>query len=84
MTDDTKADLRLSRRQFVGTAAAGAVAIGALAGASSLSPHIATMPATGGVKVLNASGGANAASTVPLKAQGIPSTWDYSADVVVE
>jgi hypothetical protein len=41
------------------------------------------MPATGGVKVLNASGGANAASTVPLKAQGIPSTWDYSADVVV-
>jgi hypothetical protein len=82
---DAITDKKLSRRQFVGTAAAGAAAIGAVAGAGALIPHVAATPSLTGAKALDLTGGLTAASAVPVKAlpTAIPSNWDYTADVVI-
>ncbi|MGA2199082.1 MAG: FAD-binding protein [Nitrososphaerales archaeon] len=69
-------DSKLSRRQFVGAAAAGAAALGAVAGGKALVPQIATASPTSDSKALDAAG----AKAQPL---GIPSSWDYTADVVI-
>src|SRR5271169_2057306 len=77
MTGESITDKRLSRRQFVGTAAAGAAALGAVAGASSLIPHV-----TAAATSVAATQVPKPAS--PLKAQPtLPSQWDVTADVVV-
>ncbi len=82
MTEERITDKKLSRRQFMGTAAAGAVVLGAVAGAKSLAPNVITA----GAKAPDAAGGVKAASSIALPAQAtvgtIPSSWDYSADVV--
>jgi len=72
LTDGANADKKLSRRQFMGTAAAGAVMLGAVAGAKSLAPHITVAGKKMDIPV-----------AAPALAAGIPSTWDYTADVVV-
>jgi hypothetical protein len=87
LTDEANADTKLSRRQFVGTAAAGAVVLGAVAGATKFAPQVTAA----GAKALNTTGGVEAASPVGLAAQpssgstvwSVPSSWDYTADVVV-
>lgn len=63
----------------MGTAAAGAAALGAAAGAYTFAPHLAAAGKTLAIPV------ASQASSVGAKAQsvGIPSSWDYTADVVV-
>jgi hypothetical protein len=94
LTDEALVDKKLSRRQFMGTAAAGAAALGAVAGATTLLPHVAAIPSEAGVKALDAARGLKTASPVPKPAQalragvtvgsgGITSSWDYSADVVI-
>jgi hypothetical protein len=79
LTDETSADKKLSRRQFMGTAAAGAVVLGAVAGAKSFAPHVMVAGEKVPIPV------AAPAPSVVAKAQsvGIPSSWDYTADVVV-
>jgi hypothetical protein len=79
LTEEKITDKKLSRRQFVGTAAAGAVALGAVAGAKSFAPHVTVAGEKLAIPV------AAKASSVGAKAQGagIPSSWDYTADVVV-
>ncbi|MGA2665950.1 MAG: FAD-dependent oxidoreductase [Nitrososphaerales archaeon] len=87
MTEESFKDKKLSRRQFMGTAAAGAAALGVVAGATTMLPHVAATPA--GAKALAEVEGHKAGSPVALKAQpflvptAVPSTWDYTADVVV-
>ncbi len=70
-------DTKLSRRQFMGTAAAGAAALGAVAGATTLMPHVASMPSAAGLKGLNTAGGLKAE---PVR---VPTNWYKSADVVI-
>jgi hypothetical protein len=83
LTDESITDKKLSRRQFVGTAAAGAVMLGAVAGATSLAPHATTV----GAKARDQADGVKAATPIGAPAQPpigvIPSSWDYTADVVV-
>ena len=74
MTTESK----MSRRQFVGTAAAGAAALGAVAGATTLIPRVAASPTVAGAKAAKDTGTVARAGPVP-----IPSSWDYTADVVV-
>ncbi|MGA2200208.1 MAG: FAD-binding protein [Nitrososphaerales archaeon] len=76
MTKESISDAKLSRRQFMGTAAAGAAALGAVAGASSLVPQVLGAP-TAAAKELNAVNGLKAAP-VP-----VPKTWSQTTDVVV-
>jgi hypothetical protein len=85
LTDESITDKKLSRRQFVGAAAAGAAALGAVAGATTLMPKVAVAPSTAGVKAGDAAGEVKAAAPVAVNAQpsGIPSSWDYTADVVI-
>ena len=75
LTDESITDKKLSRRQFVGTAAAGATALGAVAGATTLVPHVAAASSATGLKALNTAGG--------LKATPVPTNWAQTADVVV-
>jgi succinate dehydrogenase/fumarate reductase flavoprotein subunit len=58
----------ISRRNFIAGTVAGAAALGAVAGATTLLPHVAATPAAAGLKAQPA---------------GIPSGWDYTTDVVV-
>src|SRR5208282_1835442 len=73
----------------MGTAAVGAAAIGAVAGAKSLFPGVGAASLTGDAKELVTRGGMKAASPIPLKelpnalSTVVPSSWDYTADVVV-
>jgi hypothetical protein len=61
----------------MGTAAAGAAALGAVAGAATLMPKVAAAPVAAGAKAL-AGGGVKAQETVQ-----VPSNWSKTADVVV-
>jgi succinate dehydrogenase/fumarate reductase flavoprotein subunit len=73
LTNESITDKKLSRRQFVGTAAAGAVALGAVAGATTFIPHVnaaVAKPAQTGPKT----------TTAP---SSTPTQWDAAADVVV-
>ena len=63
----------------MGTAAAGAAVLGAVAGATTLAPQVGASPASKDRE----SGGAKPAATISRPVTLIPSTWDYSADVVV-
>jgi hypothetical protein len=89
LTEESFKDKRLSRRQFMGTAAVGAAAIGAVAGATTLLPRVGASPSFAGAKEVPAAVGLKAGSFVPVKAQPnpvttvVPSSWDYTADVVV-
>jgi len=76
------AEKKLSRRQFMGTAAAGAASLGVAAAATTLVPHVAPAAPEAPVKEVSARGAKPAA---PLRAgpAPVPSDWDYSADVVV-
>ncbi len=75
----------------MGTAAAGAAALGAVAGATKLIPQAATAPSTTGVKAREEASTTRKAQFVgaPLQAQPtsteswLPASWDYTADVVV-
>jgi len=79
MTTESK----MSRRQFVGTAAAGAAALGAVAGATTLLPKVAATPdASGGLGASPAqvarAGTAARGGPIP-----VPTNWSQTADVVV-
>ncbi|MGA2665313.1 MAG: FAD-binding protein [Nitrososphaerales archaeon] len=78
MTSGEIADKRLSRRQFVGSAAAGAAALGAAAGATALVPKAGAVPTRGG-------GVAGSEYEVAVRGQPVPvpSSWSQTADVVV-
>ncbi|MGA2199912.1 MAG: FAD-binding protein, partial [Nitrososphaerales archaeon] len=78
MTDESITDTKLSRRQFMGTAAAGAAALGAVAGATSLIPSVAAVPLAAGSKAL--AGGGVKAQAVAVQER---SNWSQTADVVV-
>jgi hypothetical protein len=77
---EDKKEGRLSRRQFVGAAAGGAAAVGA---GVLLAPKIASAatPALS-AQALAPLAAANQLQSNPSSA-GIPSSWDYQADVVV-
>ncbi|MGA2200262.1 MAG: FAD-binding protein, partial [Nitrososphaerales archaeon] len=79
MTEEI-ADTKLSRRQFMGTAAAGAAALGAVAGGAALVPKVAGAPfVAGGTSLPGLKAGTVArGGTVP-----VPTIWTYSTDVVV-
>jgi len=77
MTGESIIDKKLSRRQFVGTAAAGAAAIGAVAGATAFVPGAAAAPLPA---VSGKAGGPAAKRAQPM---AIPSSWDGVADVIV-
>jgi succinate dehydrogenase/fumarate reductase flavoprotein subunit len=80
MTDEAITQKKLSRRQFMGTAAAGAVALGAVAGATSLLPRTSAAAATG----TGTAPAAQIAKAQAVMAQpSLPSQWDVAADVVV-
>ena len=85
---------KISRRQFMGTAAAGAAVLGAVAGATTLLPRAAAAPLSAGAPSADSSPGPKAMIGVPRPAQalggstsvsslGITSGWDIVADVVV-
>jgi 3-oxosteroid 1-dehydrogenase len=79
---------KISRRQFVGTAAAGAAALGVVAGATTLIPRVAAAPAVPAAPVAASTpvvAGEKALAGVGAKAQPVvvPSTWSYTADVVI-
>jgi len=88
LTEESIKDKKLSRRQFMGTAAAGAAVLGAAAGATTILPHVAATSSTG-LKELATLGGSKAASALSVRAEPnlattvVPSNWDYTADVVV-
>jgi len=63
----------------MGTAAAGAVVLGAAAGAKSFAPHVTV----GGEKLRIPVASQAAGGVAKAQTAGIPSSWDYSADVVV-
>ena len=63
---EANADRKLSRRQFVGTAAAGAMALGAV----SLAPGVGAARTVAGAAVQD-------------EPTSTPSTWSYTADVVI-
>jgi hypothetical protein len=77
LTDRTIVEKKLSRRQFMGTAAAGAAALGVAAGAASLMPKVEV------ATVRDKEAKAKPEATVSRPVTLIPTTWDYSADVVV-
>ncbi len=89
LTEESIRDTKLSRRQFMGTAAVGAAAIGAVAGAKSLFPAVGATTLAGGAKELIPRVGEKASLAIPRKALPnslttvVPSSWDYTADVVV-
>ncbi|MGA2665361.1 MAG: FAD-binding protein [Nitrososphaerales archaeon] len=78
---------KISRRQFMGTAAAGAVVLGAVAGAKSFAPTITVggekLPIPVATQPRSSGGSRESPMMTPSQTTGIPSTWDYSADVVV-
>ena len=76
MTDKIT-DKRLSRRQFMGTAAAGAAALGVAAGAASFIPSVAATKAP--LEMAHAS----KAEPLPRAQPTLPSQWDVVVDVVV-
>ncbi len=82
MTKESITDTKLSRRQFMGTAAAGAAALGAVAGASALVPKVSAAPfSAGGLEgspAVAKSGAAYRGGRVPM-----PTSWTFSSDVVV-
>src|SRR5208282_286383 len=84
LADERITDKKLSRRQFMGTAAAGAAVLGAVAGATRLVPKVAagSIGTTGSVGDLPA---ARRLSEATIKAAPVlvPSKWSNSADVVV-
>jgi len=69
-------DMKFSRRTFVGTAAAGAAALGAVAGATTMIPKAMAAPVGAGAKAL--AGGAAKAQPVE-----VPTNWSVTADVVI-
>ena len=75
-------DKKLSRRQFVGTAAGSAAALGA---GAILAPAFAS--AAGATPARPAEAGATANSLQPASAataqSNVPTSWDYQADVIV-
>src|SRR5208283_4879943 len=77
-------DLKLSRRSFLGSAALGAAAIGGTAlVASALTPKaVAASTGAGSARGASASGGALATGRSAASAP-IPSSWQYTADVVI-
>jgi len=89
LTEESIKDTKLSRRQFMGTAAAGAAALGVVAGAATMIPHVAATPSSAVLQELATPAGRRAGPAIPLKAQpnlvptAVPSSWDYTADVVV-
>jgi hypothetical protein len=89
LTEESIKDTKLSRRQFMGTAAVGAAAIGAVAGAKSLFPAGGAAKLAGEARELVTRGGMKEASPIPRAAlpnaltTAVPSSYDYTADVVV-
>ena len=79
MVEESIADKKLSRRQFVGTAAAGAAALSAGAILSpklpSASPAAPASPKASEAAVLD--------QPTADQPYGTPSSWDYQADVVI-
>ncbi|MGA2199919.1 MAG: FAD-binding protein, partial [Nitrososphaerales archaeon] len=75
---DAITDVKLSRRQFVGTAAAGAAALGAVAGATTLIPKVGAVPTNEG-----GPGRGKAATAVRGGPIPVPQNWSQTADVVV-
>ena len=77
LTDERMVDKKLSRRQFMGTAAAGAAAMGVVAGATTFVPSVAAQ--------VPARTGALAGASAGVKAQPVPvpTNWSRSADVVI-
>ncbi len=77
-------DVKLSRRSFLGSAAIGAAAIGGTAlVASALTPKaVAASTGGGSARGASASGGALATGRNAAPAP-VPSSWQYSADVVI-
>jgi hypothetical protein len=73
-------DTKLSRRRFVGTAAAGAAALGAVAGASALVPSVGAVPAKAELDGRRVGRSSTAKKGGPIP---VPSNWSQSADVVV-
>ena len=67
----------------MGSAAAGAVALGAVAGATSLVPKVLAVSAGAGERALAAVGAKAQPSNTSGGPMGLPSSWDYFADVVV-
>jgi hypothetical protein len=76
LTEESTTDKKLSRRQFVGTAAAGAAVLGASA---LIMPKLsAGVPGALPAASKNATSGAEAQPV-----EGVPTNWDYTADVVI-
>src|ERR1035441_3984230 len=76
MTEESITSKNLSRRQFVGTFAAGAAVLGAAAGAKGFIPSVSGAPVTTPSKAIAAR--ASEAQPTP-----VPSNWSQTADVVV-
>ncbi|MGA2664731.1 MAG: FAD-binding protein, partial [Nitrososphaerales archaeon] len=78
MAVDGIAEKRLSRRQFVGSAAAGAAALGAVAGATALIPKVSGVPTSADALPAGKAGAAVGGQPIP-----VPTDWAQMADVVV-
>jgi succinate dehydrogenase/fumarate reductase flavoprotein subunit len=74
---------KMSRRQFVGTAAAGAAALGAVAGVTTLMPKAAAAPVAAGATGRRLSPAVRASAVKRGGPIPVPSNWSMSADVVV-